>query len=65
MPTIHEVQQALQRCLTAEPPNDFRLSADSAQLATVFAEMRFSREEVCDLETLSSDQVTAFERWKS
>ena len=42
MPRLEDVQEALQRCLAAEPPVDFALSKDAAQLATVFAEMRFA-----------------------
>ena len=63
MPTLTEVQEALQRCLTAEPPEDSRLSPDAAQLTTVFAEMRFAREHVRDRESLKPKQVDAFDRW--
>ena len=65
MPTLAEVQLALQRCMSAEPPIDVRLSADALQLATVFAEMRYRNEDSLDRAALKPKQIDAFDRWIS
>ncbi len=65
MPTLVEVQSALQRCLTAEPPVDqLELSPDSAKLAEVFAEMRYEQQTERDLAAFKPSQLEAFERWR-
>jgi hypothetical protein len=63
MPSMTDVQQALERCMRAEPPQDFSLSPDSSQLATVFAEMLYGRESERPLEALTAKQLAAFNRW--
>ena len=63
MPTMDEVQRALQRCLVAEPPEDFRLSPDASRLTTVYGEMVYWKESDRPLEGFSPKQQAAFERW--
>jgi hypothetical protein len=63
MPTLDEVQAALQSCMTAQPPVDYDLSPDASQLATVFAEMRFAGERVRDMAALKPKQLDALGRW--
>jgi ATP-dependent exoDNAse (exonuclease V) alpha subunit len=65
MPMISEVQQALARCLDAEPPKGthLALSPDSNQLANVFAEMIFFKEIERPRDRLTSRQLEAFTRW--
>lgn len=63
MPTMNEVQKALQRCLNAEPPVNYSLSADASQLATVYAEMAYFREDARPLDAFKPKQKAAFERW--
>lgn len=67
MPTLSEVQKALERCLRAEPPIDYQLSPDASQLATVFADMLYGRqpgvEPVRPLEVFSEKQLAAFSKW--
>ena len=65
MPTLDEVQRALQRCLEAEPPVDFALSADASQLAAVFAEMRYARSHNVEAPAMKAKQVDAFDRWNT
>jgi hypothetical protein len=67
MPLFTEVQTALERCMEAEPPTAepyFALSLDSSNLADVFAEMLYGKEQARPLEALTEKQRTAFERWK-
>ena len=63
MPTMIEIQKALDRCMKAEPPVNYSLSPDSSQLATVFAEMLYSHEPDRALEAFKPKQLAAFERW--
>jgi hypothetical protein len=63
MPSMSEVQKALERCMKAEPPKDFSLSPDSSQLATVFAEMLHGREADRPLDAFKPKQLAAFHRW--
>jgi len=63
MPTMNEVQKALDRCMKAEPPVNYSLSPDSSQLATVFAEMLYDREPERPLDAFKPKQLAAFERW--
>jgi len=65
VPTFSEIQAALMRCMSAEPPvgEHLALSADSNQLADVYAEMAFFRQEERSLDALKPKQRAAFERW--
>lgn len=63
MPTLHEVQQALQRCMEAEPPANLALSPDASQLATAFAEMRYAKVDACERESLTVEKLAAYDRW--
>jgi hypothetical protein len=54
--------------MRAEPPIDYRLSADASQLAGVFASMLYGRtpgmEPVRPREALSPKEAAAFDRWQ-
>ncbi|WP_341677612.1 DUF3717 domain-containing protein [Niveibacterium sp. SC-1] len=63
MPSLEDIQRALQRCLAAEPPQASRLSADASALATVYAEMNYFRTAERRLEGLPEKQRDAFLRW--
>ena len=65
MPRFAEIQTALVRCLDAAPPSgeELKLSADSSQLAEVFGEMAYAKEEERSIEKLTAAQRLAFERW--
>lgn len=63
MPTIEDVEKALQRCLNVEVPVDYSLSADASQLSTVYAEMAYFKEHERALENFEQKQRTAFARW--
>jgi hypothetical protein len=63
MPTLAEVQQALQRCMSAEPAVEFALSADASRLSTVFAEMLYAKEVTRDLDQFSEKEADAYRRW--
>ena len=63
MPSLEDIQRALQRCLAAEPPQALRLSADASALATVYAEMNHFGTTECELEGLAQKQRDAFLRW--
>jgi hypothetical protein len=66
MPLFEEIQAALIRCLDQQPPSgpELKLSADSNQLANVFAEMDYFDEKERPLSKLTSAQRDAFERWE-
>lgn len=65
MVKFDEVQRALERCMAAEPPKDYALSADASQLADVFAEMLYARSAERPLSEFKPKQLAAFERWKA
>lgn len=64
MVTFDQVSKALERCMKAEPPQNFALSKDASQLATVFAEMSYARQAERPLADFKPKQLDAFERWK-
>lgn len=66
MPHFDEIQAALIECLDKQPPCKelFKLSADSRQLAHVFAEMSYFHELERPLSKLTVGQRDAFERWQ-
>jgi hypothetical protein len=65
MPSLDEIQAALARCITAEPPSkkELQLSPDSSQLAEVFAEMVYAKEQEREITELNAAQREAFDRW--
>lgn len=67
MPTFEQVQEALEACMKAEPPQgeECALSHDSNQIANVFAEMLYFKETERPLESFKPKQREAFERWQA
>ncbi len=64
MPSFAQVKAALMRCMEARPsPDKISLDPDASQLATVFAEMEYSRKSELPIEEFKEKQRVAYERW--
>jgi hypothetical protein len=61
--SIAQVQAALQRCMSAEPVQDFALSRDASLLTDVFASMRFFGAVDQGIQELSEKHQSALSRW--
>lgn len=64
MASLPEIQAAFNAAYTAEPPQNYMLSKDASQLATVIGEMWHFKKDDRELSEMTSSQVAAFERWK-
>lgn len=63
MPTISQIQAALNRCMQMEPPQNHTLSPDASQIATVLAEMNYFKEGERSLDSLKETQKQSVLRW--
>ena len=63
MPTFNDIQKALVRCLSAEPPQNYCLSPDASQITEVFAEMIYRHATEWPQDSMTEKQWAAFQKW--
>ncbi|MCD5327986.1 DUF3717 domain-containing protein [Chromobacterium piscinae] len=61
---LHELEQAIGRCIHAEKKQPYRLPADASKMANVLGQMIYHQVKSWPFERTTQAEVEAFHRWK-